>query len=162
MADWYSWHWVRATDDLRRWKLVYLAEADYARYRGIDRRRLIANQKSVELPDGFESEKEAMTRIVEWYRGWDVLEVTVYEHCSPGFVKKARRVHRRSEHSGIERTGWRGWSDEERHTAIKKAMLRAGRSLHKVSGELGVSERTLSPYWRRVCTELSGEGRRAA
>ena len=147
MADWYSWHWVRATDDLRRWKLVYLAEADYARYRGIDRRRLIANQKSVELPDGFESEKEAMGRIVEWYRGWDVLEVTVYEHCSPGFVKKARRVHRRSEHNGIEKPGWYGWDDERRPKEVAKARLRRGsRSPAVIADELDISERTVRRF----------------
>jgi hypothetical protein len=156
MAEWYVWHFARAADDLRRWKLVYLAEADYARTRGINRREQIAQQKNAILPDGFESEKEAMQRIVDWYRGWEVLEVAIYEHCTPAFIKKARRVHRRSEHSGIEKPGWYGWDEERKQKEIAKAVLRRGsRKPAIIADELNVSEKTVRRF-------IGADQRRAA
>lgn len=98
--------------------------------------------------DGAAMEFAAMERVVRDYEGTPAERVAQQEgdHRLVEWVKKARRRHRRDPEDGRAVSGWHGWDEATRITEIRKRRSRGWNKV-TVSGDIGVSERTLSNYW---------------
>jgi hypothetical protein len=109
-------------------------ETELAHYRGVYR-------AEINLPSDDEA---AMKKVIEVFEGVDPVEVSrrLASKVSPGWVEKARTLHRRNPQTGLKLEAWRGWSDEERLSHVDHA-VKQGWTIRDASERYHVPSSTL-------------------